>query len=113
MGALAPKTRIYGLVVFVILTLLLNTVEVQTNVHMSIILIILMTIYGSLEYRRIGMRNLLPLVLPFIIFVCIVSPIDQYVFEAFVGAIFYWFVTDKRYVAFCKKTANEANVIVD
>ena len=65
MGALAPKTRIFGLVVFVILTLLLNTVEIETNIHMSIILIILITIYGSIEYRRIGMRNLLPLVLPF------------------------------------------------
>jgi amino acid transporter len=113
MGALAPKTRIFGLVVFVILTLLLNTVEIETNIHMSIILIILMTIYGSIEYRRIGMRNLLPLVLPFIIFVAIVSPIEQYVFEGFVGAIFYWFVTDKRYVAFCKKTANDKNIIID
>ncbi|AIT08591.1 amino acid transporter [Candidatus Francisella endociliophora] len=113
MGALAPKTRIYGLVVFIILTLLLNTVEIETNVHMSIILIILMTIYGSIEYRRIGLKNLLPLILPFIIFVCIVSPMDHYIIEGFVGAIFYWFVTDKRYVAFCKATANEKNIIVD
>ncbi|QLE78236.1 APC family permease [Francisella sp. Scap27] len=113
MGALAPRTRIFGLVVFVILTLLLNTVEIETNVHMSAILIILMTIYGSLEYRRIGLRSLLPLVLPFIIFIAIVSPIDHYVFEGFVGAIFYWFVTDKRYIAFCKKTANDKNIIVD
>ncbi len=113
MGALASKTRVYGLVVFVILTLLLNTVEIETNVHIGIILIVLMTIYGSIEYRRIGMRNLLPLVLPFIIFVCIVSPINHYVFEGFVGAIFYWFVTDKRYVSFCKRTANDKNIIVD
>lgn len=113
MGALAPKTRLYGLVVFVILTLLLNTVEIETNVHMSVIIIILMTIYGSIEYRRIGLKHLLPLVLPFIVFIAIVSPINHYIFEGFVGAIFYWFVTDKRYIAFCKKTANEANVIVD
>jgi amino acid transporter len=113
MGALAPKTRIFGLIVFVILTLLLNTVEIETNVHMSIILVILMTIYGSIEYRRIGLKNLLPLILPFIIFVAIVSPIDQPVFESLVGAIFYLFVTDKRYVAFCKKTANDKNIIVD
>ena len=113
MGALAPKTRVLGLIVFIILTLLLNTVETKTNVHMSVILVILMTIYGSIEYRRIGLKNLLPLLLPFIIFVAIVSPMDHYVFESFVGAIFYWFVTDKRYVAFCKKTANDKNIIVD
>lgn len=113
MGALAPKTRLYGLVVFIILTLLLNTVEIETNINMSIILIVLMTIYGSIEYRRIGVKNLLPLVLPFIIFVCIVSPMDNYIIEGFVGAIFYWVVTDKRYVAFCRATANEKNIIVD
>ena len=39
MGALAPRTRLFGLVVFVILALLLNTVDVETNIHMSIILI--------------------------------------------------------------------------
>lgn len=113
MGALAPRTRVFGLVVFVILTLLLNTVEIETNVHMSIILVVLMTIYGSIEYRRIGIKNLLALVLPFIIFVCIVSPIDHYIFEGIVGGIFYWLVTDKRYVRFCKSTANEKNIIVD
>ena len=30
MGALAPRTRVFGLVVFVVLTLLLNTVQVET-----------------------------------------------------------------------------------
>ena len=43
MGALAPKTRCFGLIVFVVLTLLLNTVDVQTNINMSVIIIILMT----------------------------------------------------------------------
>ena len=113
MGALAPKTRIFGLIVFVILSLLLNTVEIQTRVNMSIVLIILMTIYGSIEYRRIGMKNLFSLVLPFIIFLVIISPVDNYVFDGLIGAIFYWFVTDKKYVAFCKKTVDDRNVIVD
>ena len=43
MGALAPRTRLYGLVVFVVLALLLNTVEIQTNINMSVILIVLMS----------------------------------------------------------------------
>ncbi|MFC4891469.1 APC family permease [Pseudofrancisella aestuarii] len=113
MGALAPRTRLFGLVVFVVLTLLLNTVEIQTNINMSVILIVLMTIYGSIEFRRIGFKKLIPLVLPFIIFICICSPMNNYLVEGIVGAIFYWFVTDKRYIAFCKETANEKNIIVD
>lgn len=113
MGALAPRTRLFGLVVFVVLTLLLNTVEIQTQINMSVILIVLMTIYASLEFRRIGIKNLLMLILPFIIFVCLTTPITNYFADAIVGVIFYWFVTDKRYVAFCRSTANEKNIIVD
>ncbi len=113
MGALAPRTRIFGLVVFVVLTLLLNTVEIQTQINMSAILVVLMTIYASLEFRRIGIKNLLMLILPFIIFVCLTTPITNYFADAIVGAVFYWFVTDKRYVAFCRSTANEKNIIVD
>jgi amino acid transporter len=113
MGAIAPKTRFFGMIVFVLLTMLLNSVEVATNIHLSIILVVLMTIFGAFEYRRVGFRTLMVLVLPFIIFVCIVSPIDHTYFEGLIGAIFYIIVTDKRYVAFCKKTANEQNLLVD
>lgn len=113
MGALAPRTRLFGLVVFVVLTLLLNTVEIQTQINMSAILVVLITIYASLEFRRIGIKNLLMLILPFIIFVCLTTPITNYFADAIVGAVFYWFVTDKRYVAFCRSTANEKNIIVD
>ena len=113
MGAIAPRTRIFGMIVFVLLTMLLNTIEVITNIHLSIILVVLMTIFGAFEYRRVGLRTLVILVLPFIIFVCIVSPIDHTYFEGLIGAIFYIIVTDKRYVAFCKKTANEQNLLVD
>lgn len=113
MGAIAPRTKFFGMIVFVLLTMLLNTVEVETNIHLSIILVILITIFGAFEYRRVGFKTLMILVMPFIIFVCIVSPIDQTVFEGFVGAIFYLIVTDKRYVAYCKKTANEKNLVED
>ncbi|QEO57083.1 APC family permease [Francisella marina] len=113
MGALAPRTRLFGLVVFVVLTLLLNTVEIQTQINMSAILVVLITIYASLEFRRIGIKNLLMLILPFIIFVCLTTPITNYFADAAVGIVFYLFVTDKRYVAFCRSTANEKNIIVD
>ncbi|BCD90896.1 amino acid transporter [Francisella halioticida] len=113
MGALAPRTRLYGLIVFVILALLLNTVETQTNINMSITLIVLMTIYGTIEFRRVGIKDLLYLASPFIIFLCITSPFNSYIVNGILGVIFYWFVTDKRYVAFCKATANEKNIIID
>ena len=113
MGALAPKTRMLGLIVFVILTLLLNTIEIQTNINMCLILIILMTIYGSIEYKRVGLKKLLILILPFIIFLSVVSPTHNYYIASMLGVIFYLFVTDKRYVAFCKKTANDKNIIID
>ncbi|MFV9925435.1 MAG: APC family permease, partial [Francisella endosymbiont of Hyalomma scupense] len=76
-------------------------------------LIVLMTIYGSIEYRKIGIKKLLMLILTFIILVCLITPVKNYLADGLVGAIFYWFVTDKRYVAFCRSTVNEKNIIVD
>ncbi|ACD30334.1 APC family permease [Francisella tularensis] len=113
MGAIAPKTRIFGMIVFVLLTMLLNTVEVETNIHLSIILVILMSIFGIFEYRRVGFRSLVILIMPFIIFVCIISSINHTYFEGIIGAIFYLIVTDKRYVTYCKKTANQDNIVED
>ncbi len=75
--------------------MLLNTVEVETNIHLNIILVILMSIFGAFEYRRIGFRSLIILVMPFIIFV---STIDHIYFEGLIEAIFYLIITDKRYM---------------
>ena len=75
--------------------MLLNTVEVETNIHLNIILVILMSIFGDFEYRRIGFRSLIILVMPFIIFV---STIDHTYFEGLIGAILYLIITDKRYM---------------
>lgn len=113
MGALDKKTRPFGLVVFIILALLLNAVEIHVNINMTIVILILMVVYGSIEFRRVGIKDLLWLVLPFLVFLGLTSPTSSYVFDAIVGAIFYWFVTDKRYVDFCKQTANKNNIIED
>ncbi len=56
MGALAPRTRIFGLVVFVVLTLLLNTVEIQTQINMSAILVVLITIYAALSLEELELK---------------------------------------------------------
>ncbi|MDE5018792.1 APC family permease, partial [Francisella tularensis subsp. holarctica] len=77
----------------------------------SIFLVILMSIFGIYEYRRVGFRCLVIIIMPFIIFVCIISPIDLTYFEGIFGAIFYLIVTHKRYVTYCKKTANHANIV--
>jgi amino acid transporter len=113
MGALAPKTRIFGLIVFIILALLLDTVPVALNIELAVVITTLMVIYGGLEFRRVGLKNLLYLTLPFILFLVITSPIENYVANAVIAAIFYIVVTDKRYIAFCKDTANKDNVICD
>ncbi|MDE4984587.1 APC family permease, partial [Francisella tularensis subsp. holarctica] len=44
MGAIEPNTRIFGMIVFLILTMLLNTVELETKIHLIIILVILISI---------------------------------------------------------------------
>ena len=113
MGALAPKTRFFGLIVFIILTLLFNTISLDTGIHMAIILVVLIIIYGICESKRIEFKKIVYLILPFIIFICLTTLIRIYVVQAILGAIFYWIVTNEKYIVFCKATANEQNVIVD
>ncbi len=113
MGAIAPKLRIFGLVVFVLLTLLLNTVDILSNIYLGVILAVLVIIFCFFEYKRVGIKTLMILVLPFIIFICATAPVENYIINAIAGAIFYIVVTDKRYVAYCKETANKDNIVED
>ena len=113
MGALEPKTKWFGLIVFVMLAMLLNVIDVSTNILMAEVLIALIIIYGALEYKRVGIKNIIYIALPFTIFILIVSCINDYWINAIIAAIFYILVTDHRYVAFCKSTANKDNVIND
>jgi amino acid transporter len=113
MGALEPKTKWFGLLVFIMLTMLLNVIDASTNELMAQVLAVLIIIYGVLEYKRIGVKNIIYLALPFVIFILVIAYVPNYWVNAIIAVIFYLLVTDHRYVAFCKSTANKDNVIVD
>ena len=113
MGALEPKTKWFGLLVFVMLTMLLNVIDASANELMAQVLAVLIIIYGFLEYKRIGVKNIIYLALPFVIFILIIAYVPNYWVNAIIAVIFYLLVTDHRYVAFCKSTANKDNVIHD
>ena len=113
MGAISPKTRAFGAVVFAILVYLLNTISLSVNIEMSISIIILVVIFGLTQIKRVGFKNLLRLNLPFIIFIIVISSINRPSIEIILGIIFYLCVTSKKYVAFCKETADKSIIIVD
>ena len=113
MGALAPKNRIFGLIVFIILTLLFKTLDLTIATHIAEILVALIVIYGICQNKRVGIKKIVYLILPFILYICLILLVKNYVIDGVFGAIFYWFVTNEKYVTFCKATANEKNVIVD
>tara|TARA_B110000977_G_C10621758_1_gene316493 strand:- start:232 stop:513 length:282 start_codon:yes stop_codon:yes gene_type:complete len=93
--------------------MLLNVIDASANELMAQVLAVLIIIYGFLEYKRIGVKNIIYLALPFVIFILIIAYVPNYWVNAIIAVIFYLLVTDHRYVAFCKSTANKDNVIHD
>ena len=47
MGALIPKSRLFGIVVFIVISLLLITLSTKAKIYMFVSFVILMLIYAS------------------------------------------------------------------
>ena len=112
MGALNPKTRIFGLIVFVVTALIMTTIPASDLLFMNISLCVLMTIFGSIQIKngtKIGI--LLALVIPFMLYLWVIYFYLNPIFVAIVSAIFYILITSKFYVDFCKK--NKTTEIID
>lgn len=114
MGGIKPQTRIFGAIIFIFLGLLMITIPQHDLVMMNLSLLVLMFFYGAVQLRRnIDVRSLLLLIAPLMIYLWMLY-IYQNVF--FVGAIslfFYYMMTSKRYVQFCKKYREEGISIHD
>lgn len=109
MGALKPKTRFLGCLVFIVLSFVMNTLPHYNLAMLNFSIMVLMFIYGAIQLtKKMHAGVLLALIAPFIIFLWLIYTCSQnLVLLGVIAAIFYIFITSTRFVEFCKKYRNE------
>lgn len=109
MGAIKPKTRVLGCVVFIILAFVMSTLPQHNLAMMNFSIMILMFIYGIIQLtKKIPAGALFLLISPFIIFLWTIYFFAQnLVLLGVIAAVFYIIITSTRFVEFCKKNRSE------
>ncbi len=112
MGAISPKTRIFGLIVFVILSLIMMTIPLHDLMLVNATLTVLLVIYACVQHK-VGLQKLLLFILPFILYLWLLYFVPKIWFVIVISIVFYILITSKRYVAMCKEHGDTDRVIED
>ena len=101
MSALNPKTKPFGLLMFIVITILMLTVSsndiLMTNIVITGLSVIYMATHGIKKIKA----NII-FGTPFLLFLWLVYLSQSMVIGAILAVIFFVFVTDKRYVNMCR-----------
>ena len=103
MGALKPHTRIFGGVVFVLITLVMTTVPRHDIIIIASAMTLLMGSYLLLHFGRDALKKIVTLVLPFLIYLWSFYLVPNRGYAIVIALVFYILVTDRRYVVYCSK----------
>lgn len=106
MGAIYPKKRIFGGIVFIIITLILMTIPREELFKVNCTILILMASYITTLIRSkiIPFGSILGFTLPFIAYLWLLYLIgNNYYINAAIAMGFYIVVTMPKYKDFCKK----------
>ncbi|AWN74531.1 APC family permease [Legionella anisa] len=105
MGAIKPKTKLFGLIIFCILGLMMSTLPANDFLKMNLSISILMVIYGAIQIaRRMKVTTLLVLSTPFLTYLWLIYFYQNMYYILLVSALFYALITHKEYVKLCKET---------
>jgi len=103
MGGIFPKYRPFGIVVFIILGLVMNTISSSHLLAMNLSLTTVMVIYSSIQNRiGISLSKILYFNCPFLLYLWIIYLVDNVWITVIISAIVYVSLTNKRYVSFCR-----------
>lgn len=103
MGAIKPKTRIWGAAVFGLLGLIMITIPPHDLLMMILSLLVLMIIYGGIQLtNQTNWKVLFGLIAPFMAYLGLIYIYQNLVYVALVSLLFYWIITSPRFVQFCK-----------
>ena len=112
MGAMKPKTRLFGAFIFVLLSLIIVTIPRHDLLMMNVSLVILVAIYGGIQLtKKTNFKTLMILVLPFIIYLWLIYMNQNMIYVSAVSLLFYLTVTESRYVQFCKENATDKIIL--
>lgn len=105
MGAIKPKTRFAGCLVFIVLSFVMNTLPHRDLAMMNVSIMMLMFIYGIIQLtKKVNIGVLFILISPFIIFLWLLYAFYQNpVLLGVTAAVFYLLITSTRFVEFCKQ----------
>ncbi|WP_454783904.1 APC family permease [Legionella sp. WA2024007413] len=105
MGAIKPNTRLFGLIIFCILGVMMSTLPASDFLKMNLSISILMVIYGSIQIaRRMKVTTLLVLSTPFLTYLWLIYFYQNIYYISLMSALFYALITHKEYVKLCKNT---------
>lgn len=101
MGAIFPKSRIFGCIVFIVLSLILSTLNFKTYILILIILVFISSIFFVKIYKKLGNVRALMYSLPFPTFMILVGLSHNIYVQILVSLMFYILVTSKKYIYLC------------
>jgi amino acid transporter len=105
MGAIAPKKRILGLFVFLLITTLLHTLEQKTILPAAISLTALMALYLFCQ-SHLSVKQSLYFSLPFMVYLWTLYFKPHEIVLFIVSAIVYMLITSKTFIARSKASRN-------
>lgn len=112
MGAIKPKSRIFGLIVFCLLGAIMTTLPANDLLKMNLSIAVLMAIYGFVQLsKKVKVLDLLLMSAPFNLFLWLIYFYQNIYYVVILSAIFYLFITHRKYVQFCiaKREIGAAN----
>jgi len=104
MGAVKSNTRIFGLILFTILGMIMITIPDHNLFVMNLSIMALMAIYGGIQvaFRNVKFSVLLVLCLPFLIYLWGIWFCPHMLSAAILSVVFYCLIVSKPYVAYCR-----------
>ncbi|MFI0347829.1 MAG: APC family permease [Chthoniobacterales bacterium] len=103
MGAIKPKTKWWGAIVFVLLGLVMTTIPLHDLFMMNLSLMALMLLYGSVQLtKKMKVITLIALISPFTIYLWMIYVNQNVFYVGLISLLFYWTITSKKFVAFCQ-----------
>ncbi len=114
MGALKPKTKIFGFIVFILCGLIITTLPHHDLYMMNISLSLLMVVFGIIQIKNgLTINTFLKLTMPFILYLWIIYFYNSPIPIGIISAIFYHYITSNNYVQFCKQHNSQHDIDED
>jgi hypothetical protein len=105
MGAISPKTRVFGAIVFALIGLMMSTITAYDLFLIDTSIMLLLIIYGTINImnKQVTIKHLATLNLPIIAYLWSLYFSQNPIYSIVMAVVFYTFVTHPKYVAFCRR----------